>query len=565
MGKDKVVDEGAPGGLEGMARHPFESIAERLRPRVEQVTETVGGPARRRAVVLLASILALDAADQGAIGAVAPDLEKSLSISNVEIGLLVTVTALVGGIFAIPMGSLVDRVNRVRLAALVILGWGVTQAVSGLAVSYPMLIVTRLALSAVTALAAPAVASLTGDLFPPEERGRIYGLVITGELVGAGFGVLVSGLVAGWFGWRPAIALLALPSVALSWFLWRRLPEPARGGYSWIERGDEEITAADEVDAEAQPPPVAGRRAPAGQEEVSVREAVATAGIEPEPEIVVREDPSGWSLRHAVRYVLSVRTNVIMIVSSSVGYFFFAGLEVFAVLFVRGQYGVSQVVATLLVVVVVGAGAVVGVILAGRTSDRMIGRGRITARLDAGIVGYCAAGLFLLPVLLTHDLVLAVPFMFLAGAAVAAPNATLDAARLDVVPSQLWGRAEAVRTVFRTFLEAAAPLSFGVVSEFFGANKGGFGVAASGTRSPAGSPAQVTGLDSAFLIMLVPLVLSGLVLMLGRRSYPVDVASASRSQREVAGLAGSPVGADLAAPHGGATAKPAAAGPAGAS
>ncbi len=554
MGKERDVDQGATGGLERMARHPLESISERLGPRVEQVTETVGGPARRRAIVLLASILALDAADQGAIGAVAPDLERSLSISNVELGLLVTVTAVVGGIFTIPMGSLVDRVNRVRLAALVILGWGVAQAVSGLAVSYPMLIVTRLALSAVTALAAPAVASLTGDLFPAEERGRIYGLVITGELVGAGFGVLVSGLVAGWFGWRPAIALLALPSVALSWFLWRRLPEPARGGYSWIERGDEEITAADEVDVEAEPPAVAARRAPAGHGEVSVHEAVASAGVEAEPEIVVSEDPSGWSLRRAVRYVLSVRTNVIMIISSSVGYFFFAGLKVFAVLFVRGQYDVSQALATVLVVVV-GAGAVAGVILAGRTSDRMIGRGRITARLDAGVVGYCAAGLLLLPALLTRNLALAVPFIFVAGAAVAAPNSTLDAARLDVVPSQLWGRAEAVRTVVRTFLEAAAPLAFGVISEFFGANRGGLGVAASGAKSPAGSPAQVTGLDDAFLVMLVPLVASGLILLLGRRSYPVDVASASRSQREVADHVGS---------EGDARAKSEAAGPAGA-
>ncbi len=554
MGKERDVDQGATGGLERMARHPLESISERLGPRVEQVTETVGGPARRRAIVLLASILALDAADQGAIGAVAPDLERSLSISNVELGLLVTVTAVVGGIFTIPMGSLVDRVNRVRLAALVILGWGVAQAVSGLAVSYPMLIVTRLALSTVTALAAPAVASLTGDLFPPEERGRIYGLVITGELVGAGFGVLVSGLVAGWFGWRPAIALLALPSVALSWFLWRRLPEPARGGYSWIERGDEEITAADEVDVEAEPPAVAARRAPAGHGEVSVHEAVASAGVEAEPEIVVSEDPSGWSLRRAVRYVLSVRTNVIMIISSSVGYFFFAGLKVFAVLFVRGQYDVSQALATVLVVVV-GAGAVAGVILAGRTSDRMIARGRITARLDAGVVGYCAAGLLLLPALLTRNLALAVPFIFVAGAAVAAPNSTLDAARLDVVPSQLWGRAEAVRTVVRTFLEAAAPLAFGVISEFFGANRGGLGVAASGAKSPAGSPAQVTGLDDAFLVMLVPLVASGLILLLGRRSYPVDVASASRSQREVADHVGS---------EGDARAKSEAAGPAGA-
>jgi len=51
-----------------------------------------------------------------------------------------------------------------------------------------MLLLTRLALGAVVATATPVVASLTRDLFPPGERGHIYGYILTGELAGAGLG-----------------------------------------------------------------------------------------------------------------------------------------------------------------------------------------------------------------------------------------------------------------------------------------------------------------------------------------------------------------------------------------
>ncbi|MGB0094183.1 MAG: hypothetical protein WBP81_16840 [Solirubrobacteraceae bacterium] len=43
----------------------------------------------------------------------------------------------------------------------------------------------------------------------------------------------------------------------------------------------------------------------------------------------------------AVRYILSVPTNVLLIIGSSLGYFFFAGIQTFALLFVRGHYHVD--------------------------------------------------------------------------------------------------------------------------------------------------------------------------------------------------------------------------------
>lgn len=57
----------------------------------------------------------------------------------------------------------------------------------------------------------------------------------------------------------------------------------------------------------------------------------------------------------AVRYVLSVPTNVVLIISSALGYFFVSGISTFGVVFIRHHYSVGQSVATsLLAVVAVG-------------------------------------------------------------------------------------------------------------------------------------------------------------------------------------------------------------------
>jgi hypothetical protein len=115
----------------------------------------------------------------------------------------------------------------------------------------------------------------------------------------------------------------------------------------------------------------------------------------------------------------------------------------------------------------------------------------------------------------------------LAGGAVAAPNPPLDAARLDIMPARLWGRAEGVRTLLRQVAQGAAPLVFGLVADAFS------GAQVLVTNKEISSRAT-QGLDYAFLIMLCPLFLAGIVLLFTRRSYPSDVVTAVESERATA-------------------------------
>jgi MFS family permease len=89
-----------------------------------------------------------------------------------------------------------------------------------------------------------------------------------------------------------------------------------------------------------------------------------------------------------------------------------------------------------------------------------------------------------------------------------AQNPPLNAARLDIMPAPLWGRAEGVRTFLRTAAQALAPMLFGFTSDYvFGGGQ--------------------HALRWTFLVMLVPLAVSALYLFRALRTYPRDVATAA--------------------------------------
>jgi MFS family permease len=501
------------------------------------VVTRVGGPARARVIVAFGAVLALSGADTATIGAAAPQLKNALHIGNTELGLLSSVTLLVGAMFVLPMGLLVDRIRRMPLLAVSVVLWSAASLASAFAGSYETLLITRLALGAVTATAGPAIASLTGDYFPANERGRVYAYILAGEVAGTAVGFIVGGLLASGISWRAAFVALALPGLVLARWVWHTVPEPLRGGQSHLAPGvadlDEALAAAASRAARSSAgmeDTMARSEAPTRAEELASA-AARRKGVAPDRRYVLTEDPQRMSLGRAVRYVFAIRTNWMLIVGSSLGYFFFAGLQTFALLFMRGHYGIGQGTAELVLVGLVVA-AVLGTLVSGRLSDALLRRGVLEVRMWVPAICYLGAAALLVPGLLTRNLGSALPFVLGGGALIAAANPPLDAARLDVMPAGLWGRAESVRSVVRSLAQALAPLLFGAISE------GIAGIAPQqspiGTHPGGVSSATATGLEFTFLLMLVSLAAAGVFLARARSTYPRDVATAAAS-RQVGG------------------------------
>ncbi len=237
-------------------------------------------------------------------------------------------------------------------------------------------------------------------------------------------------------------------------------------------------------------------------------ELVEERDLEPDPDLVLEGEQTRRSLVSTVGYLVRVRTNLILVFATSVANIFFAGVSTFGVLFVVRHYGVSRT-ALSAYLPVAGVGLLVGLIGMGRLADNLLARGRIPARIQVAAGGHVVAALVLFPAVLLTSLPLAVPLLAIGGGALAGAGPQLDAARLDVVHPDLWGRAEGVRTVVRTAAEGMAPLALGWLA------------------TVVGGPDE--GLGRLAVILLPALLVNAAVLWLASRHYAVDVDAVVRS------------------------------------
>ncbi len=460
------------------------ALTRRTLSRTTTPARAAGGRERLKPIVLLALVVGLQGADAGTVGALVVPLKQSLHINNTQVGLLVTVSTGVGALATLLAGALADRTIRVRLLWMTLLVCSAAMALSSASPSYGWLLACRVALGAGVAVSGPVVASLMSDYFAPCERGRVYGMVLAGEGGCTAVGLLVAGEV-GAVSWRLGFSWLAVVGLILAVAVAAMLREPRRGGST-------------------------GLGAAAGD----ARSAADTGAL--------HENAQRRSVWRDVRYVLSIRTNVVLVVGSSFGYFFFTGLSTFGVALLCGRFQIGQAVATLLIYVL-GVGALIGVLSTGRIADWLTARGHISARMMVGGAAFLVAAIFILPTLLAHSLWLAMVFAFFAGIGLGGVNPPLNAARLDIVHSRLWGTAEAVRTTLVSISTGLAPLVFGIVSTQLGGS--------TDVSAGAVAPSAATALNHTFLIMLGSLVIAAaLILCVARRTYPRDVATAMASE-----------------------------------
>ncbi len=417
-----------------------------------------GAPPRGRATLaVLTGALVLDWADRNVLGGLAPELRSDLGISNSQLGLLSAAFSVVGAVASLPVGMVVDRARRLTMLSAAVALWSCAVLAAGAAQDFYWLFGARIALGAIAATAGPTTPSVVGDLVREQDRGRVMAFVDSGQLLGTGVGYVLSAFVVAFLSWRWGFWILALPGLFLAVKL-RRLPEPAR-------------TA----------------RAGTSQEQYSVRGMV-----------------------QAFRTVLSIRTNLFVLIAVSVGNLFFAAVSTFAVVFATVQYGISTSEADL-GVLVIAVGAVIGIFLGGRLGDRLKRRHMAAGRLWVAVVGLVLAAVLGTPVLFTHSLVLAAILVAAGVAALNAATPVLDAVRLDVVPPDLRGRAEAVRTVLRMGAEGFAPLVIGVLADHL----------AGGGHD---------GLRWALVLVMPALALNGLLLVLAMRTYSREAEAVSEAE-----------------------------------
>jgi predicted MFS family arabinose efflux permease len=125
-------------------------------------------------------------------------------------------------------GYLYDRFSRARLLSLASLIWGGTTMLNASAPSYPFFLVTR-ASTGVDDASYPGLYSMVADLFGPERRGKIYGLLQLTQPLGYLVGMVLGLILGGVIGWRNVFYITGGFGILLAVVIFFGVKEPPRG------------------------------------------------------------------------------------------------------------------------------------------------------------------------------------------------------------------------------------------------------------------------------------------------------------------------------------------------
>jgi MFS family permease len=375
----------------------------------------------RRPLILLTAVLAVDQADRYLLSSVFPLLKDDFGLSDGQLGSLSAAFLLVATAGAVPFGVLVDRTIRTRVAAWGAALWSVAMLATGLATSYSGLFLSRMGLGVAESSYTPASFSLLTDYYSVEERSRVLGIYQVGSVLGF-LGLPIGGFIATHWGWRAAFDLYALAGFVVALLVWR-LHEPQRG-------------AAD------------GLR-------------VAVAPTVPRSRFAVMAAPA------AFRYVLSIPSFTISLVTNALAVFFTSGLGIWATTFLVRYHHLSLTKATA-ATSLLAVGAITGMIWGGRLGDRLVARGRLAGRVEVAAAAQIIGVVLLVPAFAVNGTAAMLVLFALGAVTLTMPNAPLAALRADVVHPDLRGRAAAAQSVLYAGAAAASPLVIGLISDAIG-------------------------------------------------------------------------------------------------
>jgi ABC-type branched-subunit amino acid transport system ATPase component/predicted MFS family arabinose efflux permease len=212
-----------------------QDIADELLPGVGSDDLPMGDVLRAGGVSMigvLAGLVLVDNLSNSAFAVLGPDIQKTLHMSDLVLGVVGALGGLVIFAAAIPLGYLGDRTRRTTLVGLCSLVWAAFVMLTGAAQAMWQLIIAWGAAGLGKANEQPIHSALLADAYPIEGRNRVYALHRAAQPVGLVIGPVLAGAVAavagGSSGWRWAFVILAIPAAVLGVAAFG-LPEPKRG------------------------------------------------------------------------------------------------------------------------------------------------------------------------------------------------------------------------------------------------------------------------------------------------------------------------------------------------
>ncbi|WP_211247651.1 MFS transporter [Cryptosporangium arvum] len=139
-----------------------------------------------------------------------PEISADMSVSEADVGLLVTIYAAVAALTSIPLTAVTMQVPRRRLIAIGMSIFALSQLASALAPTFALLVVARLACALAHGIFWATVAPIAFRLVRPGQGGRATAWVFLGNSLAIVVGVPLGTALGQYFGWRVVLAALAV-------------------------------------------------------------------------------------------------------------------------------------------------------------------------------------------------------------------------------------------------------------------------------------------------------------------------------------------------------------------
>ena len=148
-----------------------------------------------------------------ALGAIADDFDISLS----TVSWVVIVQSLVISALMMPMGRLGDIIGRKRIHLLGLIFFASGAALTALAPTFGILIISRVITSIGNAMGQSVGTAIVISAFPSAERGKAIGSQTTAVAIGGASGPIFGGFVLQFLPWEALFIILLIP-VAIAFF-----------------------------------------------------------------------------------------------------------------------------------------------------------------------------------------------------------------------------------------------------------------------------------------------------------------------------------------------------------
>lgn len=181
-------------------------------------------------LALLLSVYMVHHLDRQVVTLLLVPIGAEFQLTDSQLGLLAgTVYAISFAIAGIPLGMLIDRVNRVRLLTGLVAIWSGLTALCAGAQSFAALILMRIGIGAAESGGTPTNLSLISDIFDRKSRSTAVGAYMMGPSLGTILGFALAGIIAANYGWRAAFLAAGIPGLVLAAVLFLTVREPVRG------------------------------------------------------------------------------------------------------------------------------------------------------------------------------------------------------------------------------------------------------------------------------------------------------------------------------------------------